>query len=176
MSELQAHSWPELYFPAYGWVPFEPTPAEQTPVRLNLDAPAGAEPPPDGPPNLSSGLSELRQLADQRAQQSSVNGWWQALLVAVNLVVLAWAFWCWRWRRSAGRPTAGPPAWYAQLALWGARLGRPQQPSETPREYGAALSALAASAALAARNGSRTARPGRDGAAARAQPPHAPPP
>ena len=164
VSELQAHSWPEIYFPAYGWVPFEPTSAEQTPVRINLDVPAGHYTPPYGPPNMSSGLSELRQLADQRAQQATLSGRLQALLVAVNLVVLAWAVWCWHWRRPAGRPAQGPPAWYDELSRWGARLGRPQQVSETPREYGAALAALAASAALAARNGAQAGRPGRNGA------------
>ena len=25
VTELNAHSWPELYFPGYGWIPFEPT-------------------------------------------------------------------------------------------------------------------------------------------------------
>ncbi|WP_129336849.1 transglutaminaseTgpA domain-containing protein [Cellulomonas endophytica] len=44
----QAHAWPELYFPGYGWVRFEPTPAVQTgtaPVWTTPPA-AGA----DGPP------------------------------------------------------------------------------------------------------------------------------
>ena len=25
VTELNAHSWPELYFPGHGWIPFEPT-------------------------------------------------------------------------------------------------------------------------------------------------------
>ncbi len=144
VSELQAHTWPEIYFPAYGWVPFEPTPAEQTPARSNLDLPAGPVSPPEGLTNMNSGLSELRQLADQRAQQEVAQGWRRALLLVVNLLVLAWAAWCWRWRRPSGPPAEGPPAWYERLARWGARLGRPQQASETPREYAAALAALAA--------------------------------
>ena len=33
VTELNAHSWPELYFPGYGWIPFEPTSAQAAPER-----------------------------------------------------------------------------------------------------------------------------------------------
>ncbi len=33
VTEADAHSWPEIYFPAYGWIPCEPTAAQPTYVR-----------------------------------------------------------------------------------------------------------------------------------------------
>lgn len=48
VSEADAHAWPEIYFPGYGWVPFEPTagrpplPLTQTPAEDQ--APAAAQP------------------------------------------------------------------------------------------------------------------------------------
>ena len=36
VTEAEAHAWPEVYFPGYGWIPFEPTPGH------NVDVPGGA--------------------------------------------------------------------------------------------------------------------------------------
>ena len=36
VSEANAHAWPEIYFPTYGWVPFEPT-TSQTPFSWYVD-------------------------------------------------------------------------------------------------------------------------------------------
>ncbi len=43
-----AHAWPELYFPGYGWLRFEPTPGEGQP---NASAPAYTAPAPDPTPS-----------------------------------------------------------------------------------------------------------------------------
>jgi hypothetical protein len=40
--ERDAHAWPEVYFPAYGWIEFEPTVAQPAIVRVP-GAPAGPE-------------------------------------------------------------------------------------------------------------------------------------
>lgn len=48
--QADAHAWPEVYFPGYGWVEFEPT-AGQAPLfrPTGLDLPDPASPPAQGP-------------------------------------------------------------------------------------------------------------------------------
>lgn len=54
----QAHSWPELYFPGFGWVRFEPTPAEQTGAPPSYANPYGENlPVPDNQATASSNPS-----------------------------------------------------------------------------------------------------------------------
>jgi hypothetical protein len=44
-----AHAWPEVYFPTYGWLGFEPTPTRDNPVAAPYLAPPGAGDRPGGP-------------------------------------------------------------------------------------------------------------------------------
>ncbi|MCL6450253.1 MAG: transglutaminase domain-containing protein [Acetobacteraceae bacterium] len=46
-----AHSWVEAYFPGWGWVIFEPTPAYPVAEAVEAAAPPPAAPPPPGPPS-----------------------------------------------------------------------------------------------------------------------------
>jgi transglutaminase-like putative cysteine protease len=39
-----AHSWVEVYFPQYGWIPFEATTSFVSPVRVNYDLPIETQP------------------------------------------------------------------------------------------------------------------------------------
>lgn len=43
IKNLNAHSWPEVYFAGYGWVPFEPTPSFTNPARPGALAEDAAE-------------------------------------------------------------------------------------------------------------------------------------
>lgn len=56
ITNADAHSWPEVYFPTYGWLPFEPTPGfynedqpqldtNRTTTAANTSASAQAKPP-----------------------------------------------------------------------------------------------------------------------------------
>jgi transglutaminase-like putative cysteine protease len=151
ITELQAHSWPELYFPGYGWVRFEPTPARQLPERLAL-----AEPFPQfgryGVPGMESSLGELRQLAATESAGSArqaLQEWTVAglcLLLALRFIV-AWS------RMRPGEVAVGVAKWFERLAGWGARLGRPLQAADTPREYGRVLGETAMSNAMNSRAG-----------------------
>jgi hypothetical protein len=152
VKELQAHSWPELYFPNFGWIPFEPTPSEPAPVRQNADQPAYAGmPTPPGMTSVEGQLNELRQLAQQRSIENDRLGWLQRVLGTLNALLTLWT--AWRWLRTDRTdPLEGPAAWYDEMARWGKRLGRPPRPAETPREYAAALVAAASVAADAGNN------------------------
>ncbi len=159
ITELGAHSWPELYFPGAGWVRFEPTPAQAVPVRVDL---AAADPvwPDDIPPawdvtDVEAGMAELRALA---AENQAVARRGAALMIAAGVLNgLALAGWLagWRaWRRGAVAPegiVSEPAASFQRLVRWGNRLGWPLRVGDTPREYAAAVARQAASIASRSR-------------------------
>ncbi len=142
VTELQAHSWPELYFPGYGWVAFEPTPARALPSRLAL---ADVAPPWGryGPQGLESSLGELRQLAATESASSTRHAVGQWAVLGICLALALQFIVAWRKLQAPGTPE-GVAAWYQALTRWGARLGRPLHPADTPREYARALGGAAA--------------------------------
>ncbi|MDY7042178.1 MAG: transglutaminase domain-containing protein, partial [Chloroflexota bacterium] len=73
VTEADAHAWPELYFPDYGWIPFEPTSGLRA-LTLVEDA---AEPviPAGLPPSVPE------------------RSWWVRLRVESRLMWLRWRWW-----------------------------------------------------------------------------------
>jgi transglutaminase-like putative cysteine protease len=61
--ETNAHSWPELYFPTYGWIEFEPTASQPTIERPKKTEP-GSTPEPEFDPNLASRRRSRRELEE----------------------------------------------------------------------------------------------------------------
>lgn len=122
ITEGEAHSWPEVYFPTYGWIPFEPTAGRPTLTRIGL-APSvagGAV----APPPLPAPMPETTPLV-----------WnWQMLFWLLPLAALLWGGWqLWqRWQQGREDP------WLAILR-WGQRAGRPLGAGETVLEYGHGL-------------------------------------
>lgn len=53
IKENDAHTWVEVYFPNYGWVPFEPT-ANEAPVNRDGDTPPSSDPSQVTPPPTST--------------------------------------------------------------------------------------------------------------------------
>ena len=95
--EKDAHAWPELYFPGYGWIPFEPTPARplfqpQTPWRRTREA------------NRLDVEAVMRSLR-WRAAARRVTRWGGVLLVLAWLGLGGrWLWGEWRLRRLAENP------------------------------------------------------------------------
>jgi len=129
VSEADAHSWPELYFAGVGWVPFEPTAAQEV-----YTWPARSPRPAD----LAGAETEVKTTlaAWQRQAWWRYGLWrWPAAILLLGLLWLAGRRWhrMWRLRQQASS------AW--QLVYW--YLGRRAQqwgltphPGLTPHEMG----------------------------------------
>ena len=121
INEGDAHSWPEVYFPDAGWVPFEPTAGRAELTRIALPQANAAVSPPPVVPTIPIAQNE--------------SAWnWQPLVWLVPLAGLLWLVvlgWQWWWRRRED-------PWQAILQ-WGNRAGRPMLEGETVLEYGQGL-------------------------------------
>jgi transglutaminase-like putative cysteine protease len=117
-----AHAWVEVYFPAYGWVEFEPTPA-----RAVFERPLGAGLTPTGAAPGSGAVASP-------SQASRVI----AVVLGAAVTLLAAAGWVW-WQLAARREPETPRR--QVLRLYGrmrsalARAGLDAKPSVTADEY-----------------------------------------
>jgi len=143
--ERDAHAWPEVYFPGYGWIEFEPTPSQSLFVRPAgteaflpgtgpLDIP-GAEPGPGA--MLTPTAPGAGPANPEAARQGRRRQWGLGLAVGGILLAGAGAF-GWGLRR---RWLATPPAQrlYLRLTWLAAPLGIELPSEQTPLELGRTL-------------------------------------
>ncbi len=126
--EADAHSWPEIYFSEYGWIPFEPTASQ--PVFVHQPFAVESELVEHDTIDLANQAAQLR-----RQSWLLYGAWrWAVPLVALILLLLALRFvWReWQLRRQAANPWQ--LAWL-RLESWGDRLDVPPAPWLTPHEY-----------------------------------------
>ena len=124
--QRNGHSWPEVYFPGWGWIRFEPTASEAvTAFPEASPQPAGAVPEPIGPP---------ARVVRRR--------WRSAGLGLVALVGLCWAgrAWLLRRRRLSARVVTLPLVWN-RVERAAVRMGLSSDVTLTPHEYAAAMAA-----------------------------------
>jgi transglutaminase-like putative cysteine protease len=124
VTEAEAHSWAEVYFPNHGWIEFEPTGG-----RASIDRPVEAVRPPEREPRNNPG-----QTYDVNIQPDA--NWWFALPVVIALLGLALLLGLsidgWRLRRLTPEMTLDRI--YARLGHYGRWLGLPVRLSDTPGE------------------------------------------
>jgi hypothetical protein len=140
VNSLDAHSWVEVFFPGYGWIPFEPTPdGQNTPVIRPLTAADLNDTSSGAAQQSAKPRADIRELLP--ADAGGPNAWFnplsQVLLVALGvllLVVLALLA-AWRWLAGA----KDSPRIWRRLVFLADRLHLPRRPGDTPNELGARL-------------------------------------
>lgn len=150
-----AHSWPEVYFPGFGWERFEPTPASYTalPVRPltatfgedsgDLAGPLAGGPAPDPSrfENLDDGLDQVEQRGVGAATPPPPRDAGPLPVILGGLIGLiglaALGFYA-RWRYEL-RGLSRVAAAYASMELLASWGGHGQPAQSTPLEYAAQL-------------------------------------
>ena len=149
--DRNSYAWPEVYFPKYGWIAFNPTPdrpADLTPGQRGPDDPLLDPPTLEDFPDLPvSGLERvgLPQFPEGGGGSAgSVSGndersyapW--ALLAIAGFIVAMSAMVRLGWQRSVSGLPYPHQMWEktVRLASW---AGYPPQPGQTPREYARGL-------------------------------------
>jgi transglutaminase-like putative cysteine protease len=130
VSDIDAHAWVEVWFPQYGWVRFDPTPAV-APARGGASSPSQLRPLPNaaaggsaGPTN-KAGSTPSTTTAVHHASGGGVSAF---VILAALAVVAALA---WLLLRTLRKPAASTEVLLDELERAMARTGRPLGPGVT---------------------------------------------
>jgi transglutaminase-like putative cysteine protease len=142
VNSLDAHSWVEVFFPGYGWIPFEPTPdGTNAPVNrpatrdaLTASAPAATEASSRPRPNLAEtrnepGSTSIGTPFPDIGRPLLIAG---AILLVLALIAALLAL---RWLMAV----RDVPRIWRRLLFLGDRLQVPRHPGDTPEEFGGRL-------------------------------------
>lgn len=159
VTNANAHSWPEVFFPGYGWIPFEPTPAFSQPLTSSLtsgpvsdvlvleeenydDLLEAEEAREAGPEEEAAASSApVETTGGEPAQEDhsgSTVGWQLRLFLVAALAALAILFRGPLLRKMMElilKQGFLPPRQKAALIVSLFQTGRKKEPSETLRQY-----------------------------------------
>lgn len=122
-----SHSWTEVFFPRYGWIPFEPTPVYPLIARGEVGFPS-----PD-----AEGIDDSTIKSDVIETGTP----WSVRLLGVSLGLALFGAIMWLgWRRLLGQ-VSEPRVAYARIGYLAALSGVGPRENLTPQEYGRKLAA-----------------------------------
>lgn len=157
ITERDAHTWVEVFFPGYGWIEFEPTAGESA-----LERPSGADLPE--PRNIPGAPDDFESMQDEMMADEALDPFnnmppeflpddaldtgfrpsnqWIATSVLLTLAALAGGFWLLRrrvWQGPDEFLSEPPILFHNRLIDWAQRLGMSLQSGLTPYERSAIL-------------------------------------
>jgi transglutaminase-like putative cysteine protease len=159
VTEEEAHSWPEVYFPGYGWMAFEPSGYRPPIVRPEESTAAALGDSTEcydyGDYGDCTDLGELGDLADLipstgdaapviGVYQSGAPFNWRAIVQPLGFLVVIGGAGYWLATRLSSRRRSTVEEIrraYRRMTLYGALFGVRRKPSETPLEYARTLNA-----------------------------------
>lgn len=144
--DSDSYAWAEVYFPGYGWIPFNPSPDRPADLRPTRQTPESPQPAPlsEAPAAEPVGVDPIFDRLPQAGQRASTAAMpaqnrgpsyalWAALALVTFAFALAAAF-AIGWRRSVASLPYPQQLWEktVRLAAW---AGYPPQPGQTPADY-----------------------------------------
>lgn len=143
--QRNAHAWVEVFFPGYGWIPFEPTASQPLRDEDSRETAATSTPPPIEEPAAPQEIATPALSPDEiqtpvppvlaSTDEGDGPSWLlpAALvgLLAGGLIAAGWAIWAISLRGLS--PTS---ALYKRVMTVGRMAGLRTSPSATPREFG----------------------------------------
>lgn len=152
LRDADSHTWTQVYFPAYGWIDFEPSPNWDVHRRLPFaigGAGLGSDPIEQDPDN-SGGLLGLDPMLEDDISETGGGGgaldfgdsnyapYLIALAAGAVAAVVAWLLWMAAW--NFGLRGLPPEArLYGKMTRLGWLAGAGRRPNQTPIEYAARL-------------------------------------
>ena len=157
VTDRHSHGWTEVFFPGYGWIPFEPTPGREIPVAIPPEEQARRAASTGDTADAQDLLCEIEEEcedfedgledADLRGDDPVGEGWtttarslipWIAgsLAGVVALALVAWAVWRWLFA-----PPRDVPGAYRRLRRLARLASVPLREHQTPHQWAGTLAA-----------------------------------